>query len=245
MSLISVSLYRIENEEVCQFEESARLASFGGGRWRKRERRRKIWLIWCQNPQFLATSCPWADQLSFKCNQNIQRREIKKLKKEVKLAPEPWGLHAEKSCSTYSQSWEPFSCFAQCLYPRGDNKWSADYGKFDWCLYLNFYNLKTYLVHFSFRLDLGRASPAVLIVHLYSSSCSTIETHICGVSEEIYLFRDTKDTIVLKTGFLHTRCKKGTNKTLKMTSHRQICEVPLTTHFHDFRILPLLFQVCG
>ena len=158
----------------------------------------------------------------------------------MKLTPEPWGLHAEKSCSTYSQSWEPFSRFAQCLYPKGDNNWSAD-----WCFYLNFYNLKTYLVHFSFRLDLGRASPAVLIVHLYSSSCSTIETHICRVSEEIYLFRDTKDTVVLKTGFLHTRCKKGTNKTLKMTSHRQICEVPLTTHFHDFRILPLLFQVCG
>ena len=130
----------------------------------------------------------------------------------------------KKSCSTYSHDWEHFARFAQCLSPGGDNKWSADSGKFDCCLYLNIYNLKTYMAHFSFQPGLGRACPAVLIVHLYSSSCSTIETYICGVSEEIYLFRDTKDTLVLKTGFLHTRCKKGTNKTLKMTSHRQICE---------------------
>ena len=40
------------------------------------------------------------------------------------------------------------------------------------------------------------------------------------------------------------RCKKGANKSFRMTSHWQVCEIlPLVTLFHDFSILPLLFQV--
>ena len=143
------------------------------------------------------------------------------MKKEVKLAPEPWGLHAEKKLLNIFTELGTLRTFCTVSFSRRRQQmkcWQREV----WLVFvpLQFENI----VHFSLQAELGRACPAVLIVHLYSSRCSTIETHKCGVSEEIYFSETPKTQYFWRHDFYTQDVKREPIKPSKWHRTGKLCE---------------------